>query len=147
MGARFTPKNGPASLYVAGTELTAEAEFKQQSFTAFQKSGAPPSVVYTLNVHLSHVLDLTDPKTHKKLHTNITELLAPWRLFEKNSPTQNLGLAAFQCRKITALKYPSSKLPGGFCFVIFTERLDGISFVELFDPEKVFFERIPMKVE
>ena len=40
-GARFTPKNGPASLYVAEDELTAEAESKQGGFENFRKGRCP----------------------------------------------------------------------------------------------------------
>jgi hypothetical protein len=54
-----------------------------------------------------------------------------------------LGLAAFDSGKFDALRYRSTKNPKGIYYVIFTPRLNGTSFVELYDPEGNFSERIP----
>ncbi len=142
-GARFTPRNGPPCLYASLEEVTAEAECKQDSFAGFRRRAAPPSVVYSLETRLNAVLDLTDATILRKLKTTEQELAAPWRLHAKNAPTQQLGAAAHRCGKITALKYLSPRNPEGVCYVIFTERLNKGSFVELYDPEGVFTERIP----
>jgi RES domain-containing protein len=142
-GARFTPRRGPASLYVAEDELTAEAESKQGGFENFRKAAAPPAVVYSLKVSLKAVLDLTDAKIVKKISSSQAELAAPWRLHRKKAPTQILGLAAFESGKFDALRYRSTKNPKGICYIIFTLRLDGASFVELYDPDGNFAERIP----
>ena len=142
-GARFTPRRGPASLYVAEDELTAEAESKQGGFQNFRKAAAPPAVVYSLKVSLKAILDLTDAKIVKKIGSSHAELAALWRLHRKKAPTQILGLAAFDSGKFDALRYRSTKNPKGICYVIFTPRLDGVSFVELYDPNGDFSERIP----
>ena len=142
-GARFTSRRGPASLYVAEDELTAEAESKQGGFENFRKEAAPPAVVYSLKVSLRAVLDLTDAKIVKKISSSQAELVAPWRLHRKKAPTQILGLAAFDSGKFDALRYRSTKNPKGICYVIFTPRLDGTSFVDLYDPDGNFSERIP----
>jgi RES domain-containing protein len=142
-GARFTPRRGPASLYVAEDELTAEAESKQGCFENFRKTAASPAVVYSLKVSLKAVLDLTDAKIVKKIGSSQAEVAAPWRLHRKKAPTQILGLAAFDSGKFDALRYRSTKNPKGICYVIFTPRLDGTSFVELYDPDGNFSERIP----
>jgi RES domain-containing protein len=142
-GARFTPKRGPASLYAAEDELTAEAESKQGGFENFRKAAAPPSVVYSLKVSLNAVLDLTDARVVKKTGSSRAELAAQWRLHRKKAPTQILGLAAFNSGNFDALRYRSTKNPKGICYVIFTQRLEGDSFVELHDPEEKFSERIP----
>ena len=142
-GARFTPRRGPASLYVAEDELTAEAESKQGGFETFRKAASPPAVVYSLKVSLKAVLNLTDAKIVKKISSSQAELVAPWRLHRKKAPTQILGLAAFDSGKFDALRYRSTKNPKGICYVIFTPRLDGASFVELYDPDGNFSERIP----
>jgi hypothetical protein len=42
-----------------------------------------------------------------------------------------------------AFRYRSAKSHKGICYVIFTPRLDGTSFVELYDPDGNFSERIP----
>jgi len=142
-GARFTPKHGPASLYVAADELTAEAELKQGGFENFRREAAPPAVVYSLKVSLKAVLDLTNAKIVKKISSSQAELAAPWRLHRKKAPTQVLGQAAFDSGKFDALRYCSTKNPKGVCYAIFTQRLDGDSFVELHDPDGNFSERIP----
>ena len=112
-------------------------------FENFRKAAAPPAVVYSLNVSLKAVLDLTDAKIVKKFGSSQAELGAPWRLHRKKAPTQILGLAAFDSGKFDALRYRSTKNPKGICYVIFTPRLDGASFVELYDPDGNFSERIP----
>jgi RES domain-containing protein len=145
-GARFTPKSGPSSLYIAEDELTAEAESKQGGFENFRKTAAPPSVVYSLKVSLKAVLDLTDARVVKKIGSSRAELAATWRPHRKKAPTQILGLAAFNSGKFDALRYRSTKNPKGICYVIFTPRLDGDSFVELHDPEGNFSERIPLEI-
>jgi hypothetical protein len=142
-GARFTPRRGPESLYVAEDELTAEVESKQGGFENFRRVAAPPAVVYSLKVLLKAVLDLTDAKIVKKIGSSQAELAAPWRLHRKKAPTQILGLAAFDSGNFDALRYRSTKNPKGICYVIFTPRLDGASFVELYDPDGNFSERIP----
>jgi RES domain-containing protein len=142
-GARFTPRRGPASLYVAEDELTAEAESKQGGFENFRKTAAPPAVVYSLKDSLKSVLDLTDAKIVKKIGGSQAELAAPWRLHRKKAPTQILGLAAFDSGKFDALRYRSTKNHKGICYVIFMPRLDGTSFVELYDPDGNFSELIP----
>jgi hypothetical protein len=142
-GARFTPRRGPESLYVAEDELTAEVESKQGGFENFRRVAAPPAVVYSLKVLLKAVLDLTDAKIVKKIGSSQAELAAPWRLHRKKAPTQILGLAAFDSGKFDALRYRSTKNPKGICYVILTPRLDGISLVELYDPDGNFSERMP----
>lgn len=142
-GARFTPRYGPASLYAAEDELTAEAESKQGGFADFRKAAAPPAVVYSLKVSLKAVLDLTDTKIVKRISSSQVELAAPWGLHRKKAPTQILGLAAFDSGKFDALRYRSTKNPKGICYVIFTLRLDGASFVELYGSDGKFSERIP----
>ncbi len=144
-GARFTPRNGPPCLYASLEETTAEAEFKQNSFADFRNKAAPPSVVYSLQTRLEKVIDLTNVSNLQKLKINQKELAASWRLHPKNTSTQTLGMAAYNCGKITALKYPSTRHSGGICYVIFTERLEKSSFVELYDPQGIFTERIPIR--
>jgi len=142
-GARFTPKNGPSVLYLVADELTAEAELKQGGFENFRKVAAPPSVIFSLRVSLKAILDLTDAKIVKKLGLSPSELTASWRLSHQSSPTQILGLATFSSQKFQAIRYYSIKNPNGVCYAIFTERLDKSSFVEIYDPERNFLERIP----
>lgn len=144
-GARFTPKHGPACLYLAQDESTAEAESKHDGFENFRKAATAPAVVYSLKVSLKAVLDLTKARIVKKIGSSQAELTAPWQLYPENVTTQILGLAAFDVGKFDALRYRSAKNPRGICYVIFTPRLDGASFVELYDPDGNFSERIPAK--
>lgn len=95
-GARFTPKGGAACLYVAQDELTAEAESKHDGFENFRNAAAPPAVVFGMKVSLNAVLDLTDARIVKRIGSSQAELVAPWRLDRRKSPTQILGLEHFK---------------------------------------------------
>lgn len=141
-GARFTPRDGPPCLYASENKATAEAEFHQSTFACFQNQASPPSIDFALRTLLKTVLHLTRGEILVELQTTAEELNMPWRMQEDQTPSQILGKAVNDCR-ITAIKYPSTRKPGGICFAIFTEALADGSYVELWDPEKNFCERIP----
>ena len=103
-----------------------------------------PMVVLAVQVALYGVLDLMKLSVRRSLSTTLTELRAPWRRaqarFEKGAgpppATQVLGLAAFQSKRITAVRYPSAQIHGAANLLIFTERLGlhASNLLEVFDP-------------
>ncbi len=150
-GARFTPRGGPPMLYLADDAETAFAE-ANPVHAAVQRQNpalAPPTpvgVYVSLHYRLEAVLDLTDPATQAVLGTDPAELAAPWRLAQnagRTPPTQRLGGAASTSGRFQALLYESVRLPGHACFAVFTGRLAPPSFVEVYDPDGNFRERLP----
>ncbi len=92
-GARFTPKSGPASLYVAQDESTAEAESKHDGFESFRKAATAPAVVFSLKVSLKAVLDLTNARIVKRIGSSQAELTAPWQLNSEECADPNPGIS------------------------------------------------------
>lgn len=150
-GARFTPIDGPASLYLAEDPETAYAE-ANRVFAAVRAADpkihipAPPTVLVSATVVVETVLDLTDGRIRSALKSSDLELQMPWRTpttTRRRAATQRLGLAAYRSGRFAAIRYPSVQLPGHSCFVIFPDRLTNVSFVEVFDPDGNLRERIP----
>jgi RES domain-containing protein len=145
-GARFTPRGGVPSLYLAGDMETAMREYLQiaspQSLRPLQPAGA--LVTYSAKVSLASVLDLTSPTIQRRLGTSKKELAEPWRYRRdrRKPPAQILGAVAAKDGRIQAIRYHSTKGPGD-CLVIFTESLEPPTFVEVFDPDDNLVERIP----
>lgn len=101
-GARFTPRGGPASLYLAEDTETALAEANQVNLAIRHQnlSAAPliePTVTLAVTVHLLSVLDLGDDAVRSVVATDVAELTGSWRLPPPAAlpPTQALGAALF----------------------------------------------------
>jgi RES domain-containing protein len=98
---------------------------------AGQLRGMPrnPDLILTLECSLLRVLDLTIRDVYSELGTTKEELIAnsPSRFVANargmNTPTQQLGLACFRARQISALKVPSAAKPSGYCLDILLECL------------------------
>jgi len=76
------------------------------------------------------------------------ELTGEWRVTQvegQEAPTQVLGRVAFQSERFDAIRFPSSKNPGGVCVAVFAERLtaDGRAFIAVYDPDDNLAQRIP----
>src|SRR5438309_8141387 len=80
-GARFTPKNGPASLYLSATFDTSYIE-TYGTAASIAGSGLhfipPPTVIIAISVDIEHVLDLTNPAVRAELGTDEAELGGAW---------------------------------------------------------------------
>lgn len=142
-GARFTPRGGPPSLYMAEETLTALAE---ATLTLTASSPMPPKVVFSAKASIDAVLDLTQGHVQHMLGTSQKELSGNWRLSNPTGPlppTQLLGKAVFDSGRYSAVRYSSTKHSTGSCLVIFTDRLKPPSFVEVYDPNGHLKERIP----
>jgi|SRR5437660_8957344 len=148
-GARFTPKGGPKSLYMAVDAETALAEASQVSdiVLAINPTIAPapttPKVMYSAKAYLVTVLDLTLSANQSAISTSLIELTSPWRNVVGVAPTQELGQAVFDSGRYQAILFPSSKKHGHACVVIFTDRLAPAAFIEVYDPHGNLQERIP----
>ena len=118
-GARYTPKGGMASLYLAEDFGTAYEEANQayltvQAINPKAVPGSPPTVLLSARVEVASVLDMTDPNIQRALSTTLAELTAPWRLFQRAghlSPTQLLAQTVFQNNIAQAIRYPSAVVP------------------------------------
>jgi RES domain-containing protein len=151
-GARYTPRGGPASLYLALDPQTAYAEANRVHTRAWmnvQTGGAPalpPTVLISVQIRLQTVLDLTDTGIRKVLQTSTAELLRPWRLaMGRGIPvaTQLLGQAVFDSGRYQALWYPSAQSTGAHCLVVFPERLAPPAYVETIDRHGNLPHRLP----
>lgn len=153
-GQRFTPKGGPAALYVS-EHLTmafyeANGLFANQAALALQS--APATVIFTLRVHLERVLDITDIETQRLLGTTEAELTSAFRwqqLVGASIPTQILGDVVFASGLFQAIRYPSNldrdQVRREANLVIWTDRLIAPSFIEVLDTSGKFCQRIPEK--
>lgn len=140
-GARFTPIGGPPSLYMAGDPETALLEANRGSVHLL-----PPTVVFSAQVRLNSVLDLTQEAIQKALETDTGELTEPWRLRQKRKEsvfTQVLGLAVHQSDLFAAIRYPSATSPGRICYAILCDRVVAPCFVLVHDPQGNLVGRIP----
>jgi hypothetical protein len=91
-------------------------------------------------------LDLAQLIVREALGTNEDELCGPWRAQVANgqsAPTQELGTAVFASNRFDALRYPSARSPGHYCYAIFTDRLTPPALVEVYDPHDQVTQRIP----
>jgi RES domain len=100
-GARFTPREGFDSLYLATDPITALTEVVavfQAPAAAAVTLKSHPWVVITVEGVLHDVLDLTDPVVQRELGTSVQELTGEWAYAQSTigkAKTQRLGEAAF----------------------------------------------------
>lgn len=145
-GARFTPKGGFDSIYLASDPLTALLEVQ----TLVLLPGGPlslrtaPWAIVSIDGVVSNVLDLTNPATLTALGTNEQEVTDTWVTLA-NPPTQLLAQVAWRLGTITGIKYRSAKHPGsGLNQVVFPERLSisPSNYLEAYDPYGHLAQRI-----
>lgn len=135
-GGRFNFPNRYRTTYLALDPVTALAEAERVP---------APFVHLPIAGTLQHVLHLDDPGITELLQLSPAELQAEWRFPNARGvevPTQRLGHAAYNARRVEAIAYPSTANPGGVCLAVFTERLRPGSFLEVQDPDSVIRERI-----
>jgi RES domain-containing protein len=142
-GARFTPKDGAPSLYVAEDVVTATHEGLQVTLgTPVKPPAGVTRAVYTVKVQLGNIIDLRDKSVSALLGTNAAELKGAWRYRrDKKVPaTQRLGRLAAKLG-VEGLLFQSTK-GSGACLVVFPANLKGPSFLEVSDATNVL-ERLP----
>jgi RES domain-containing protein len=145
-GARFTPPRGAPALYLASDVETSLRELLQVGASAALRPVAPAKavVVFTADVRLEAVLDLTRDETLDALGTTRTELASPWRhrRDRRTPPTHVLGRAVAEDGRIDAVRFASTKGPGE-CFMVLTQTIASPAFVRVTDPESRLVESIP----
>ena len=136
-GARFTPRGGFDSLYLASDPVTALTEVS--ALVALPGGPAPlraaPLVIISVDGVVSRVLDLTNAATLALLGTNEQEITGTWVKVAR-PPTQTLAQAAYDSGGIAGILYPSAKHPGGMNLVVFSDRLvtTPTDYLEAYDP-------------
>jgi len=74
VGGRYTPMEGPDTLYLASSERAANAEWKAGFQALFPGVEHPPKTVFATKVNLTRVLDLSTDEIQTALRTNSAEL-------------------------------------------------------------------------
>lgn len=145
-GARFTPKGGFDSIYLASDPITALLEVQALVILP----GGPlvlrtaPWAIVSIDGLVSNVLDLTNPATLAALGTNEQEISSPWVTIS-NPPTQLLAQEAWRSGAIAGIKYRSAKHPrDGLNLVVFPDRLSVSpnDYLEVYDPYGHLAQRI-----
>ena len=142
-GARFTPKDGPPSLYVAEDVETSNREGLQVTLgTPVKPPAGVTRTVYTVKVQLSDVVDLREPAVHALLGTSAAELTLAWRYRKdgKMPATQRLGSVAANIG-VEGIIFQSTNAAGA-CLVIFTDNLTATSWLEVSDGKSIL-DRLP----
>lgn len=149
-GARFTPRGSFETVYLAEDPITALAEVSgifvhpQVSAVTLQTQ---PWVFVTIRGILQSVLDLTDAAVMAAVGSNQQELTGAWRLAVSGAaeaPTQLLGRVCHDSGRFDAIRFFSSKnAPSGVCLGVFPDRLSGVAFIEVFDPNGNLLQRLP----
>lgn len=144
-GARFTPKGGFDSIYLAHDPVTA---FLEVSALVLLPGGpvpvrSAPWVIVTVDGILSNLLDLTQAATLAALGTTEQEMTCAW-VTTPHPPTQSLGRVAYDSKRIAGIKYASAKQPGGLNLVVFSDRVSLVagSFLEVYDPHGNLAQRL-----
>lgn len=148
-GQRFTPKNGPASLYLSADFDTSYIE-THGTASSIAKSGLhftpPPTVIIAISVDIEHVLDLTVPEVRAELGTDEAELGGPW--FEQMNahdpvPTHNLARVAHLSNLFEAIRFNSVQKSGAVNLLVWPKKLRVPFFIEVNDPSRRLHQRIP----
>jgi RES domain-containing protein len=137
VGGRYTPIGGPDTLYLASSERAANAEWEAGLSALFPNVHLPPKVVFSANIVLDRVLDLSADPVRQALETNVAELSRPWKA-RKRTATQELGFAVFNSGRFSALRYRSTKAAPSYCMAIFPDRLESAENVSVLDPKNLF---------
>ena len=69
VGGRYTPIEGPDTLYLASSERAANAEWKAGLQALFSDVMLPPKTVFATDVNLTRVLDLSTDEIQRTLRT------------------------------------------------------------------------------
>jgi hypothetical protein len=136
---RYTPRNGPRSLYLADNEQTACAEAAGPGLEDLD-----PGAIFAVRVDLVSVLNLCDPAVLEALQTNPDELTAPVRaLRTRRQPlTLRLARAVIKAGKFTSILFPSARRSDGVCLVVYRDLLFKREQIDLVDKIGLFRETI-----
>ena len=155
-GGRYTPRHGPAGLYLGFDPSTLPAELRTVLFDHGRPTKTKehdPVLTVSVRARVSRVLDLTKPSVQRALGLTKAMLLSDWETEMKAylaghgpmPPTQLLALAAHLTGLFAGIKYPSARTSFGKNLVVFPDRLDAALGDELsvIDSKKRFRQRLP----
>jgi RES domain-containing protein len=149
-GARYTPKGGQPTVYLASDAMTALQEVNAIFAVPNGPTISVPAAPYTMcqvNVVLHDALDVCVPAIQAALNTSTQELTGDRRYAMATGstpPTHLLGAAAHASGRISAIRAHSSKNVGhGAILAVFPDRLTGRSHIELIDPTGTLKQQIP----
>ena len=150
-GQRFTPRGGMETIYFAEDLATAFDEVHPEQAIIRQHDPGlvlpvSPGGYAAIRYHLETVLDVTDPTVQQILGTDMAELTGHWRQARNRGQipaTQRLGQAVYDSGLFQAIWYESARVPGTYCLAAFPDRLTAPSFLEVYDPNGNFQERVP----
>jgi RES domain-containing protein len=151
-GARFTPRGGFPTIYLASDHQIALIEAQ----AVFQTPHGPvvtldhqPWALVSVDGVLSGVLDLTDPAMQRALGTSLAELTGDWLYTQstgRTPPTQSLGRVVHESGRFTAILYVSARNPAhGRGIAVFSDRLvaGGADYLQVVDPDGRLGQRLP----
>jgi hypothetical protein len=152
-GRRYTPRGGPAGLYLSFDPATTTAELRAVVFDHDALSIAhehDPITVISARTSVGGLLDLTDPDTCDALDVTLAELDNDWES-EQDAHTKGLGprpagqllaMAAHLTGEFAGIVYASRRTPFGINVVIFPDRLYDDEYVEVIDSTGFMTERL-----
>lgn len=155
-GGRFTPRRGPAGLYLSFDSATPMAELR----TVIFHDGVPepdtshdPVLVVAVKIAVGRVLDLTEAAVRTVVGLRKSDLFCDWERGQEDylsergpmPPTQILALAAHATGEFAGIKYPSARAPFGSNLVVFPDRLDPArgDLIDVVDPRGRYNQRLP----
>jgi len=142
VGGRYTPMEGPDTLYLASSERAANAEWKAGLQALFPGVELPPKTVFATEVNLTRVLDVSTDEIQRALRTNSAELAQPWKA-RNRTVTQRLGLACFESGRCSDVRYRITKAGPSYCLAVFPNRMNPAEYVSVLDPQE-FFSQIQL---
>ncbi len=147
-GQRFTPKNGPACLYISKQFDVSFIETHGTTM-AVAKCGynftPQPTVIIAISVDVE-VLDLTLPENRKALGTSTAELVGSWfeqMISGQPVPTHILARVAYSSNRFQAIQFYSAQRPGAINLMVWTKKLKEPYFIEVQDQSHKLYQRIP----
>jgi hypothetical protein len=155
-GRRFTPRMGPAGLYLSFDPSTPPAELRAVVF----EHGMPVSteahdliLLVAVRSVVHRVLDLTDASTLGALDLTPADLRADWEAEQDEylagrgpmPSTQILALTAHASGLFAGIKYPSARTDFGVNLVVFPDRLEKTrgDFLEVVTSLGGYSQRLP----
>ncbi len=129
---RYSPAGLFRSIYFGESEKVAERELMNSSIAMIRSAAGLKERYYSqitiyVNTRLRSILDLGNDNIMTKLGLEKSELMSTWVGIKfvtgKLPTTQLLGSEVFKNGNIEAIRFPSTKSPGGYCMLVFTERL------------------------
>ena len=154
-GGRYTPRRGPAGLYLSFDPATTPAELRAVVFNSnatLVTHGVDPIITVSVQTRVARVLDLTVESNLAALALQPADLVCDWE-FEQEQyldgrgsmpKTQMLALAAHGTGLFAGLKFPSARTSFGRNLVVFPDRLNAaVDWLQVLDSTGRWAQRLP----